>query len=535
MGEFLEPARRARSQVEDEMSQWSAALVGDLTVDASHDRAALVRRPLREAIGVLELAGDRNLARQVKDELAECESLAVTPRGAVRASDLGDPYQGSSGFLARYVSIAPSRSSNRLRIFGTKLGVHLPFGTSGRGVTKALFVPVNLVRLLHTPDIERRAIVAMLWMRAIFLVGAPLTAAISYGHVPLSAGSSVGSNWLYLTACTVAVITAILAPKLATFVMGTSVRWPLFVFEQVLFMALLLEFPCWACFAFGAGPIVWLEKKDWSLGKLLAWSVASVGLLLFALERQSLTDGLVEVTISVVVVGLIADSYGLMAPAVVTTLISAMRRNFALKREIVSRDVRTRAIYLRSLSVARNAVLRSVPGGDAKSVIADLARVEAQVKVAGEKESSGTALVDICSTAIRRAGVPPADWNSDATLQATQVQAEPGELALLRPKGRKVGRDMEKLFVAVVLEAVAHGSGLLMTRITACGESVEISLANEIHPEHQPGSNMGVARFRKLSRVLPDCDVAVDGAVAQEGLPMWQVRVRLGSACFRQY
>src|SRR5262249_18448468 len=130
----------------------------------------------------------------------------------------------------------------------------------------------DIVRLLHTPDIEYRSLIASLWLRAALVLIAPLAAGGSLtGFVPFAGGSSPLADAVYVAAAAFAVATAVLSRRVADYTIRPPMRRNLVVAEQSLATAAVVAFPCWPVAIFAAGAVNWIERPDWTLRKLLIW------------------------------------------------------------------------------------------------------------------------------------------------------------------------------------------------------------------------------------------------------------------------
>ncbi len=491
---------------------------------------------MKDAITALHGSGADDLAREVDVRLQECEALSRPDPSASSQPRPSWGNSGAAGFLGGYAENAPSRSGTPLRLFSAE-GNLAPWLPKPFEQELARFLrPVDVVRLLHTPELERRSIVTMLRLRVLILLIAPLLGGLSPGTTPFSGEASVAANMLYLCVLSEGLVTALFATRIAAWVIGRPVRWSLFLIEQSLAMMLLLAFPSWACCAYAAGPIVWFEKQDWSLRKLIAWLSVTLGVMVLALWGEPWLPTLATLIASVCIIGLIADSYGLMLPAVVTTAWSGWRESHRLRRDSFDRDRELRAVMSSGLAFTRRAV-EDVSAQDPDSrteLLQSLARAEARIEAHGDTFRNEKALESVCSRAIASAGIPPAVWNSGADVQATEIQARPRELAALRLSSRHQARKLGQLLTGFAREAGAHGLGLLETRISQDGPLVIIQMANELNPKHLPGSSNGTETLKKQAMRIDGVSVEIAGEVEFDGMPMWLVNVRLDPACFRR-
>jgi hypothetical protein len=532
---FRDLAREAREKIGGEMAAWHEALVGVRQSRFAHDLVSEIRRPMKEAADWLLSVSARELADGVRGRLKQCEELSSKFSPESGSAESRWPDAGSAGFLGGYAAHAPSRSGNPLRLFSANVN---PVGWLPRSFSEELaraLRPIDVVRLLHTPELERRSIITMLRLRLLFLCVAPLLGSLTWGLAPLSETSSTTTDFIFLLVLGESLITALLAAPIASWVMGKSVRWPFFLLEQTLTMALLWAFPSWVCFAYAAGPVVWLEKRDWRLDKLLIWLVITLAAMVCSLWSEPPLSVMATLLLSVLVLGLIADSYGLMLPAVASTAWSGWRGSREVRQEAGDGELRLRAAMADGLAYARFAVEQAATGDSLSQaeLLRSIARAEARIATGGGKQGRGKSLEIVCSEAISLAGIPPAEWNSGADVQATQIQADPKELGALKLSSRHRARKIRQLLAGFAREAVAHGQGLLETRIGQDGAEVTVRLANEIHPEQLSGRSTGTRRLKNQASSIEGVSVNIDGAAEFDGMPMWVVTVRLSPDCFR--
>ncbi len=533
---IVQPASSADRRLRGEVVAWKEALVNDRSAQLSHDLVHWPRRIMRDAALFLRTAGYTREATRVERAGERCQ--AAGRRGGRRTGDFGDPSGGRLGLIGGAALTTPTRSDRPLRHFSVAANLPRWLGPAWAERLSRLMRPIDLVRLLHTPQIERRTLVGTLWLRAAIVLAAPLSGAVSpSGDVPLGSGSTAPAEALYWLVACEAVATAILAPRIADFVIGRPVRWPLLLAEQALALALIGAFPCWACCAYAAGPIVWFEKREWSLWKIPVWAVLNLGAVL-AFASQS---PVAEAAIAAVVVALIADSYGLMLPAVLATLLRGWHAERTARKLIVARAARSRETVRGAIAETRVVLERAgeddgaPDGGEIETLLDGLAQAEEQLErtAASDLGRPPHTLADICAQAVAGAGVSPAGWDPGAALHATQIECRPEDLGRLEVTSPGARRALERLVKRVVFEAVAHGLGLLSTRIEAAGDRVVVAIANEVHPDRIDGAGAGYRWTEALAASLPGA--TVDPGLVEEfnGLTMWVVRVQLEVTCFK--
>jgi hypothetical protein len=540
---LLRPARAADRQLRSEIGAWREALVNDRSAQLSHDLAHWPRRALGQSTTLLRRSGRPTDAARVERAAERCAQAAGAVLGAPSTRDFGDLTGGQVGVVGGAILASPSRSGGPLRRLSRAEG--LPDWLGPRWAERLALVlrPIDLVRLLHTPQIERRALIASLWLRAAFVLVAPLTGPLSLtGAVPLQPGAGTLATTIYWVVATEAVAMALLAPRVVAYVTRQPVRRPLLLVEQGLAVALLATSPCWACFIYAAGPVIWFEKVEWEVWKVFAWGALNVGVLAaFAGAAPAAIVG--EAAIGLLVVATVADSYGLMLPAVVTTLLHGRHQRRTAKRSIAGRTRNSRSTIREAIDETK-AMLVAIAAEDGEidrseltQLVGDLTRAEEHLD-AGERSGTGRrspALADVCARAIANAGVPPVGWDPVADLHSTQIETVPADLGRLELSSRRTARGVELLLTRIAFEAVSHGLGLLSTRIEREGDRVSVTLANEIHPEPLPGTRTGGRWIEALAQSLPDARVDEGRPGEFNGLSMWIVRVSLGSPCFTEH
>jgi hypothetical protein len=538
---LVAPAAAMDRQLRAEMADWREALVNDRSGHLAHNLVHWPRRVLHEVESVLLSSGNEEAADVVQRGEARCrEAASVTPTTPRIFSD-GNPSVGQLGLAGYVVLAAPTRSGQPLRRFSAEAGLQKRLSPAWAERLARLLHPLDLVRLLHTPRIEHQAMVGMLWLRAAFVLVAPLTGPVSLtGRVPLAGGSGVLAQIVYWTVAIEALGMAVLAPRIARYVMGRSIRWPLLLGEQAMALALVYVSPCWASAIYAAGPAVWFEKREWTLWKIPVWAAVNLGALIAFANSASAAARLGEAAIALAVVALIADSYGLMLPAVSATLLRSWQEERVAQRSIAARAAWARST-MRSAIAEAGAVLREAaesPGdrldrSKVDDLLRRLTRADASLQESpADRRGRPRTLADVCAQAIAGTGVSPTGWDSGASLHATQIDSRPKELGRLELASAGTSRKLERLIKRLVFEAVAHGAGLLSTRIELLDNRVVLTLANEIHPERVPGSGTGHTRAEQLATSLPDTLLDTGQEEEFNGLRMWVVRVRLGGECF---
>lgn len=541
---ILRPALSADKRLRIEVAAWKEALVHDRSTQLSHDLVHWPRRVMRDTASLLRTSGLLQEAAVVDRASERCEAAAVGSGTEPHTRDFGDPSGGQRGLVGGAALTAPTRSDQPLRHFSVSTNLPKQLGSVWVERLSRLLRSVDLVRLLHTPQIERLSLVGMLWLRAAVILAAPLTGSISLtGDVPLGPDSSGLAEAVYWLVAVEALGAAILAPRIADHVIGRPVRWRLLAGEQALGLALLAAFPCWACCAYAAGPIVWFEKREWHLWKIPIWAAVNLGAVVVFASQSPISDRLGEAAIGALVVALIADSYGLMLPAVLATLLRSWREEKTARKLVVTRAAKSRST-VRSAIIETRVVLRRV-GKEAGSeldqeeiddLLDGLASAEERLKNSAlddDPRRQPRTLSGVCAQAIARAGVSPVGWDPGADLHATQIDCRPEDLGRLELAGSASGRALERLIKRAVFEAVAHGLGLLSTRIELLDDRVVLAIANEVHPNRIGATSTGHGWTETLAASLPDAIVDPGRIEDFNGLRMWVVRIQLGAACFR--
>ena len=248
---------------ERDQRDWSTALSRERIADRAHQSTRGVHHAIVAAAVLLETR-DQGVAVEIRRRL---EAYRTRAREIIsKWRDSASPEQALAADEGYYglTTVATARSSRTLRRFATldNTSARLPYWLRERLVT--LLRSIDVVRLLHSPDIERRALIVTMWLRAAIVLAAPFAVDGSLtGQVPLAAGSTALADTVYYAIAAYAVVCGLIAPRIADYTIGQPTRIWLFGVEAVLTVAAVVAAPCWPVAVFGAGAVNWLERPDW--------------------------------------------------------------------------------------------------------------------------------------------------------------------------------------------------------------------------------------------------------------------------------
>ncbi len=408
---------------------------------------------------------------------------------------------------------------------------------------------VDVVRLLHNDDIERRSLIATLWVRAAVLVIAPLTASASLtGLVPLRDGSAVTADAVYATAIVAAVIMALLGPRIATYTMHRETRWWLYACEQALTIAAVVAAPCWAVAIYGSGAVNWLQRPDWKLRRLFAWMAATYIPFSVAAAAAGAPGWPIggEAAIAIAATAIMAGSYGLMAPVTAITLLRALVDSVAW-RVRVWKVIRKERRELRGVIAAVETQLRAYGVGSP-----EVASAAAQARAAGELLAARGAtlrrrprnLARLLEAGIGRVVVPDhvalAEGMPEPRLRSAGLVFRPGSLARLTVAGGRNARRIEALVMRIVQEAVDKGAeGRVHTYVRDAGAgAIEIEICNDVPEQPLTGFGTGAQWLERARVAIPDARAVTRGRWTSDHHTLvgdvYSVVVRLGPLVFEK-
>ena len=383
-------------------------------------------------------------------------------------------------------TVATARSSRTLRRFATldNTSARLPYWLRERLVT--LLRSIDVVRLLHSPDIERRALIVTMWLRAAIVLAAPFAVDGSLtGQVPLAAGSTALADTVYYAIAAYAVVCALIAPRIADYTIGQPTRIWLFGVEQVLTVAAVVAAPCSPVAVFGAGAVNWLERPDWTLTRLLAWIALTY--VPFAISSALLGVPAADIARRVRYrpVGDRADGRQLWPDVSCHggDLPRSARRHCPLaRRGLLGRrhNARELANVIDLAEVSLSRLGTSDP--DVQSALEGLARARSRIEDPREVlHRTSRVLWMLCSRAVTSV-VPPLGSDEQARLSADAVVSHPPALDELIIVSSRVARRLERLIKRIALEAVDNGGrGLLMPRFRLLADgNIMMEIGNEL-------------------------------------------------------
>jgi hypothetical protein len=529
--------------------EWSRLLEEGEVGRGLHDMAGSARPAARHAIDVLERC-DARAGAEARDRLD-----AVYKRTDRRMERWRKPPEEwvwpavTEGYLGgqRFVRLPGSRVLVRYFAIYENTPGWLPRAVRRRAVP--ILRLVDVVRLLHNDDIERRSLIATLWVRAAVLATAPLTASASpTGLVPLRDGSAVAANAVYAAAVVAAVAMALLGPRIARYTMHRDTRWWLYACEQALTIAAVVAAPCWAVAIYGSGAVNWLQRPHWRLRRLFAWMAATYIPFAVAAAAAGAAGWAIgaEAAIAIAATAIMAGSYGLMAPVTAVTLLRALVDSVAW-RVRVWRVIRVERRELRAVIAAVETQLRAYGAGSAEA-----AGAAAQARAAGELLAARGAtlrrrprnLARLLEAAIGRVVVPDhvalADGMPEPRLRSAGVVFRPGALASLTVAGGRNARRIEALVVRIVQEAVDKGAeGLVHTYVRDAGDgAIEIEICNDVPEQPLAGFGTGAQWLERARVGIPDARAVTRGRWTSDHHTLvgdvYSVVVRLGPLVFEK-
>ena len=408
---------------------------------------------------------------------------------------------------------------------------------------------VDVVRLLHNDDIERRALIATLWLRAAVLAIAPVSASASLtGLVPLRGGAPVTAEVAYAAALAAALLMALLGPRIATYTMHRGTHWWLYACEQALTIAAVVAAPCWAVAIYGSGAVNWLQRPNWRLRRLFAWMAVTYVPFMIAAAAMCAQPWPIagEAAIAIAATAIMAGSYGLMAPVTAVTLMRALVDSVAWRAK-VWKVIRAERRELRGVIAAVETQLRTYAAGSPE--VADAA---AQARAATEllaarpptlrrrPRNLARLLERAIALVVVPQGVALVEGVPEPRLRSATLVFQQGDLARLTVAGGRNARRVEALVRRIVQEAVDKGAeGLVHTYVRDAGDgAVEIEIANPV-PEHPiTGFGTGAQWLERDSIAIADAKIVRPGDWTSDHHSLvgkvYSVVVRLGPLVFEK-
>jgi hypothetical protein len=391
------------------------------------------------------------------------------------------------------------------------------------------------VRLLNTARTESMVLTFTLWARALLLALAPTLGALSVTPVPsIDAGWARLAPWLLCLAWALA--TALAAPRLAVLVMeesraGRRARCVLLAVELPLAVAVALTNPGWPAVAFAAGWTNWWVRigpspriPDFSWARASAWALVTAGAQLAGLMLGpggvSWSHAAAEIAITLLVVIVIADTYGAMLPVYVGV---AARVLFTGARHQRRADAEARRVITNVVDAIDRA-------GHAIAALADRTRADDEARellrraresmlavTATPRRRGQRELGAVVTAALGDGGYDM--WADDPrAITAREHARREGRVlpvVVARPQfastdiagivlDKQVAAELHRLLVACIVEARVHGARRVQTIVRRSGDAVEVRVANQPNPQGSAsGGGRGGREILRLAHSLP--------------------------------
>jgi hypothetical protein len=525
---------------------WADTLTVERLARSGHEIVNSAQRDVIAAVAVLERIDPAAAAgaREAFDAARERAKRALDAWQAGSSDELWEA--ADHGFLGGAPVFASPRSDVALRRFATYANTPrwLP-RWARRRVVPALRL-IDVVRLVHTPTIERQALISTLWVRAAVVSLAPLAAGLSLtGLVPLrtddalqalafgaAAGASVGS--------------ALFATRIADYTIGQPTRWRLYAAEQVIAVLAVVAAPCWPTAVYAAGAVNWLERPDWTLRKLLIWMAVTYVPFAAAGVADGAPVGLVagEAALGVVVTAIMAGSYGLLGPLTLFVAAQASWESLTWRARAFRMVRRDQRDMLALIDRIRGDLLQH------QSDDADAFRAAEHLKATRDQVRRRTArslwrprrLDRLVSHAITRY-VPPdnakvPEGETPPRLVASRVIEQPTGAASRVVASSGDARRLEKLIGAIVQEAVDKGAtGRLVTYARDVEDrGVQLEIANVKPSDATTGFSTGDRWLQRHRIGIVDVEVTSRGVLTTDHPDLvgevFSVTVQLGPGVF---
>lgn len=528
--------------------EWARLLEESEVGQELHDMASGVRPALDYAVAVLErydpeAAEEARLRRdRVREQTAERLERWKTQDPSIWEA-FHEGYLGGQ----RVWRLPGSQALVRYFAVYENTPAWLPSAIRRRAVP--VLRAVDVVRLLHNDEIERRALIATLWVRAAVVGIAPLTASASLtGLVALRDGASPAATIVWIAAVAVATLMALLAPRIVTYTMHQDTRWWLYAAEQSLTIAAVVAAPCWAIAIYGAGAVNWLQRPDWRLRKLFAWMAITYVPFVSAALSMGAEPGEIasEAALAIAGTAIMAGSYGLMAPVTATTLVRALVDSIAWRIR-VWRAMRSERRELRSVIVTVEKALAAHAAGGAEAADAAARARAARALLVSRRVTLrrrprrldrllATAIADVVvpEAAELPAGIP------EPQLRAAELVFRPPSLARLVFESGRNARRLDVLVKRIVQEAVDKGvQGQVHTYVRRAGDGrVDIEIANAVPARVFGGFGTGQQWLERARLAIPDAQIIARGERKSDHPELvgdvYSVVVRLGPTIFER-
>jgi hypothetical protein len=473
---------------------WTDTLTVERLARSGHEIVNSAQRDLLAAVAVLQ-GLDPNAASKARDSFDAARKRAKTALDAWQDGSSPQLWEAADhGFLGGATIVAPPRSVVALRRFATYANTPdwLP-RWARRRLVPALRL-IDVVRLVHTPTIERRALISTLWVRAAVVCLAPLAAGLSIsGLVPLRT-DSVLQLLAFGAPAGASVATAVFATRIADYTIGQPTRWRLYAVEQAVAILAVVAAPCWPTAVYAAGAVNWLERPNWTLRKLLIWMAVTYVPFLAAGVADGAPAGLIvgEAALAIAVTAIMAGSYGLLGPLTLFVAAQASWESMTWRLHAYRLVRRDRRDMLALIDETRADLLRHRSDDRAAAAAEHLRATRDQVRRRTARSLWRPRRLDrLVSHAITRY-VPPDNakvpqGEAPPRLVASRVIEQPADAARRVVASSGDARRLEKLIGAIVQEAVDKGAaGRLVTYARALDDrGVQLEFAN-VRPSDAP-------------------------------------------------
>jgi hypothetical protein len=372
------------------------------------------------------------------------------------------------------------------------------------------------------------------WARALLLVLTPALGVLTMAPGTFDAGPIAIATWLVAVAW--ALGTTLCAPRIAELVMaptaeGRRARCILLAVELPLAIALALTNPAWTAVVFAAGWTNWWQRlgpteaiPDFSWRRAAVWAAVTASTqiagLAIATSGALWPQAAVEATVTLVVVVLIADTYGAMLPVYVGVAAQILFTGARRQRDADADARRVLADVADAMRRAAEALGKlpdpSPADEDAREIL--LRESRRMVSAGGPPRRRGRrALGDVVTAALADGGYER--WVGDpravAAAERAREEGRPEPVAVRRPEfasndiadvavPAKVARDLHDLLVTCIVESRVHGARMVQTIVRRDGDTIEVRIANMPNPEgSHSGGGHGGREIQRLARALP--------------------------------
>lgn len=541
--------RKTYAAWQEQSQAWSQRLQDGEVGQGLHDMTGGARQAAVRAVEVLERydAQAGRDARERLDVMHERVALRLQPFQIRQDPSVWQAH--IEGYLGGRRLIELPGSPRLVRYFAVyeNTPAWLPRAVRRRAVPALRLIDV--VRLLHNEDVERRALIATLWVRVAVVAVAPLTASASLtGLVPLRPGTSPVVTVVYTAAVAASILAALRGPRIATYTMHRQTRWWLYTAEQSLAIAAAVAAPCWAAAVYGAGAVNWLQRPDWRLRKLFGWMAITYVPFAASAIAQGADAELVaaEAAIAVAVTAIMAGSYGLMAPVTAATLVRALVDS-VMWRVRVWGVLRGERRELRTIISDVESELRTRAAHSAEAADAAERARAARELLAGPRVSLGRRprrLDRLLAATLARAVVPDdaelPDGAPEPQLVSAPVVFQPVPLSHLTVESGGNARRLDRLVTRIVGEAVDKGAtGLIRTYVRGAPDgAVDIEIANAVPERPLSGFGTGAQWLERDRLAIPGAEIITRGRWTSDHPEatgdVYCVVVRLGSTIFER-